>query len=130
MRRSTLFLLVIGFLALGVPPALAAQQAEGGNDVGALRALAAQPSPAQRDRASITDFLRRPEVAAVARDHGIDPEGLQDRVASLGAGDAHDLATHVRETETHMAQVGGDTFVITSTTIIIALLVIILIAET
>lgn len=88
-----------------------------------LRAMVAAPSPADRDRAVVRGFLERPEVAAAAARHGVDLDRARDRVGTLDAREARDLARRVEAAERQL--VGGQV-VITSSAIIIALLVVIL----
>ncbi|MDX1646690.1 MAG: PA2779 family protein [Longimicrobiales bacterium] len=92
-----------------------------------LRSMVVSPTAADVDRQMILDFLDREDVRDVATGHGVDPEGLQDRVATLDDESTSELADRVRGVQEDLAQVGGDTFVITSTTVIIILLVLILI---
>lgn len=127
MRRTTLLLLLLGFLMPLRPARLTAQQISKG-DGAQLRSLATRPTPRERDRATVRDFLRNPGVREAADAHGIDVDKLQSDVATLDSTDAADLAHRIRAAEHPSTQAGGDTFVITSTTVIIVLLVLILIA--
>jgi hypothetical protein len=92
-----------------------------------LRALAAQPSTADRDRAKLSAFLNRADVQKVATDHGIDVRRLKEGVTALDDGTVTALVRQMRAVDHQPALVGGDTFVISSTAVIIALLVFILI---
>ena len=118
--------LVLSLLAL--PGALNAQDAPAHDEVRTeLREIAASPTSSQADRALLDGFLESSRVQEVAQGMGIDLGLLQDRVATLGADEANDLAERVRDAGQEAPLAGGDTFVITSTTVIIALLVIILV---
>lgn len=88
-----------------------------------LRALAAAPSPAERDRSVVRRFLERPDVRAAAEERGLDLDGARERIRTLDATSARDLAARVQDVERQLA---GGQVVITSTAIIIALLVVIL----
>ncbi len=103
-----------------------AQQRPDAAAVNELRAMASQPTQGDADRSAIRDFLARGDVSQAAEAYGLDVEAAADRVATLSDDDAASLADRVRRTE-HTAQVGGDTFVISTTAVIIALLVLILI---
>ena len=127
MRRTTLILLLFGFLVPLSSTHLAAQQTSG-DDGAALRSLTARPTRQERDRATVRDFLKSPSVRKTAAAHGVDIQKLQARVGTLDSTDAADLAQRIRDAKSPAAQAGGDTFVITSTTVIIILLVLILIA--
>lgn len=92
-----------------------------------LRGMVAEPTEADLDRKTVESFLDRDDVAEVAAEHGFDVERMKRGVETLDADASSDLAKRVADAQEEMAQVGGDTFVITSTTIIIALLIIILV---
>ena len=126
MRRLMMGLALAALTAL--PAALAAQQDPGARSADAtLREMAARPSAAERDRATVASFLRRTDVRRAAEEHGIDARALQDGVATIGDAAAAQLAHRIRSEDDQAAHVGGDTFVISSTAVIVALLVIILI---
>ncbi|HSM62234.1 MAG TPA: hypothetical protein VK849_15605 [Longimicrobiales bacterium] len=126
MRRTSPFLLVVA-ISLLAPAGAATQESVQRDDAATLRALVAGDSDSERDRKVVLHFLDRSEVRDAAAERGIDVDALKDGVATLDAADAADLAARVRATEDDLAQVGGDTWVISSTTLIILLLVIILI---
>lgn len=77
---------------------------------------------ADRDRATIMDFLARPDVGDAAADLRIDMQDLGERVLEMGAHDAALVAERVRDAE---QQAAADTITITTTTLIIGLLVLI-----
>ena len=123
------YIIGLSLALLGAAPVtLHAQEvAQKPGPTAALRALAAQRSASDRDRATVAAFLERADVQRVAVDHDIDTSHLQEAVRSLDDGAVKDLARRVRAAESQPALVGGDTFVISSTAVIVALLIIILI---
>lgn len=126
MRRTyTLCATAVAVLALASEAR--AQEPRSAAVEGELRAMVAQPSAADADRATVRDFLGRDDVRATAERSGLDLERLRRGVETLDAGAAADLADRTRAVEDDLDQVGGDTLVISSTAIIIALLVIILV---
>jgi len=125
VRRLTMGLALAALTAL--PATLTAQEAPGRDAAADLRAMATQPSAAERDRALVRGFLESDRVRRVAEDRGMDVRALEEGVAALDDAATADLAERIRSTQDTAAHVGGDTFVISSTVVIIALLVIILI---
>lgn len=126
MRRFTMALALAGLTA--APAALSGQQAVSTPDLEReLRAMVTTPSPAEGDRRTVDDFLLREDVRTVAEEHGIDLDRLRAATATLDDEAAAELARQVRAADDQPVQVGGDTFVVSSTFIIIALLVAILI---
>lgn len=93
-----------------------------------LRDMVVAPTEVDQDRRVVQEFLDRSDVQSAAAVHGIDVEALQNRVATLEAEATSDLAERVRQTQDDLDQVGGDSFVITTSTIVLVLLVLILIA--
>lgn len=79
------------------------------------------------DREIVLEFLADDAVADVAAAESMDVGELRDRVRTMDEESASDLANRVREMKEDM--VGGDTFVIGSTTLIIILLVLILLTD-
>ena len=79
------------------------------------------------NRDVVLEFLADDAVADVAAAEGLDIQELKDRVRTMDEASASDLANRVREMKEDM--VGGDTFVIGSTTLIIILLVLILLTD-
>lgn len=78
----------------------------------------------ERDRDALRRFLNREDVQGVAAEAGLDLERAKDGIATLDDDEVGRLAERVEETETALAD---NTIVISSTAIIIALLVLILI---
>jgi hypothetical protein len=76
-------------------------------------------------RAALDAFLGRGEVARAAEGAGIDIERVKSAASALSDEEVESLAPRVKDIQE--ALVGGDTFVISSTAVIIGLLVIILI---
>lgn len=104
-------------------------QAQDGTELsmdGELRAMVASPAPVDEDRQVLLAFLDSASVADTAASYGVDMERIKAGVATLDAATAETLAGHVRDAD-EQEQVGGDTIVISSTAIIIALLALILI---
>jgi hypothetical protein len=93
-----------------------------------LRAMVAEPTPADRDRQVVREFLDRVEVSDVATALGLDRERLETGVGTLEADAAADLGRQVRALEDEADLVGGDTIVISATTVIIILLIILILA--
>lgn len=125
MRRITRIAALSLAAALATGAELGAQEAPGSSAwEGELRAMVSEPIPADRNREEISDFLERDDVRAAADERGIDLDGLRTGVATLNADEAADLAKRVRDAEAALPQ---DRVVISTTAIIIALLVIILV---
>lgn len=78
-----------------------------------------------RERERIRSLLQRPEVRAVARDHGIDLQRLEAGVGTLGAAGIQRLAPHVRAAEARL-QEGG--IRISTVALILLLLLVIAVA--
>lgn len=116
-------------VAVGMAPGRALHaQSSAEDETTTLREMVAEPTPDARNRAVIDDFLSRKDVRNVAQSHGMDPERLSSRAATLDAEAAGDLATRISTLQDEGALAGGDTFVISASTIIIILLLLILIA--
>jgi len=93
-----------------------------------LRAMVAEPTPADRDRQVVRAFLDRVDVSDVVKALGLDRERLETGVNTLEADAAIDLARQVRALGDEADLVGGDTIVISATTLIIILLIILILA--
>lgn len=93
-----------------------------------LRTMVVEPTPADRDRQTVRDFLDRAEVNDAVASLGLDPERLEAGVSTLDEDEAADLARQVQALEDEADLVGGDTIVISATTLIIILLIIIIVA--
>jgi hypothetical protein len=125
MKLHASLLLCAALLFTAAP--IHAQQADAATPESELRAMVTGETPDERDRATVAGFLERSDVGDVAAAHGLDTERLKDRVATLDANTARDLAERVQDVDQE-ALVGGDAIVISSTAVIIALLVIILVS--
>jgi hypothetical protein len=88
-------------------------------------AIASRVDDAAVQRATIQSLLSRPEVQRWAAEAGLDLERAKARAATLQGEDLQRLAQQARHVDAQLA--GGDALVIGSTTIIIALLILILI---
>ena len=122
MQRFTVALALIA--AFGLATGVEAQDADA--DVRAeLQTMVAEDGSTQADRAAVSDFLERDDVQQVAAENGIGMERLEGAVETLDGEQAATLAERVREVQAQLA--GGDTLVISATTLIIVLLVLILI---
>ena len=122
MKRFTVALALIA--AFGLATGVEAQDADA--DVRAeLQTMVAEDGSGQADRAAVADFLEREDVQQVAAENGISMERLEGAVETLDGEQAATLAERVREVQAQLA--GGDTLVISATTLIIVLLVLILI---
>lgn len=93
-----------------------------------MRDMVVQPTTEMENRRAIQDFLARDEVKDVASSHGMSPEDLSARAATLDADKADDIANRISTLQDQATLAGGDTFVISATTVIIILLLLILIA--
>jgi hypothetical protein len=93
-----------------------------------LRAMVAEPTPADRDRQLVREFLDRVDVNDVVSALGLDRERLETGVNTLEADAAADLVRQVRALGDEADLVGGDTIVISATTVIIILLIILILA--
>jgi len=124
MRPLTLILALAGMTGLGGD--LQAQGTPTGDVVDELRTMVAGQAQPDGDREAIRGFLDRADVERAATAHGLDAERLRAGVATLDTDAAQELARQARTVEEDQDQVGGNTIVISSTAIIIALLVLIL----
>lgn len=104
-----------------------AQQATTADVTDELRLIASQPTPADGDRATVRAFLDRADVVGAAESHGIDIESTKDRVSTLSDAEAAQVAARIDAIDGE-PQVGGDYIVISTTAVIIALLVLILVS--
>lgn len=93
-----------------------------------LRTMVVEPTPADRDRQALRDFLDRGEVNDAVTSLGLDPERLEAGVSTLDEDLAADLARQVQALGDEADLVGGDTIVISATTLIIILLIILIVA--
>jgi len=124
MRYATTALALAATLFL--PTGLVAQVDTNTSVQSELRAMLVAERPAS-DREVVLGFLADEAVADVAASRGLDVEELEARVRTMDQSSASDLADRVRQANGEM--VGGDTFVIGSTTLIIVLLVLILLTD-
>ena len=124
MKRLSLVLAALATLGLGAEAQ--AQEAVSQDVRQELRALLAESGPVDADRAAVASFLTRDDVRRTAAARGIDLERLESGVQALSAGELAPLAERARDAQEQLA--GGLTITVTSTAIIIALLVVILIA--
>jgi hypothetical protein len=90
--------------------------------------MVAEPTPADRDRQLVREFLDRVDVNDVVSALGLDRERLETGVNTLEADAAADLVRQVRALGDEADLVGGDTIVISATTVIIILLIILILA--
>lgn len=125
MKLHAILLLCAASIFTAAP--LQAQDAAATTPEAQLRTMVVGETEADRDREGITRFLERSGVADVAAAHGIDVDRMKAGVDALDADAARDLAERVQDVEQE-ALVGGDAIVISSTAVVIALLVVILIA--
>ena len=125
MKLHTILLVCAASIFTVAP--LHAQDAAPTTPEAELRAMVVGETEADGDRDVVARFLERSGVADVAAAHGMDIEQMRTGVDVLDADAARDLAERVQDVEQE-ALVGGDAIVISSTAVIIALLVVILIA--
>ncbi|HXH23665.1 MAG TPA: hypothetical protein VNI78_00360 [Vicinamibacterales bacterium] len=109
--------------ALTVVPA-AAQQTHTAPSAALDAAIEQHVAAANRDREDVRRVLAHPEVAAVAREAGIDLRRVAGAAALLGGEELARVAAQARQVERALA---GGQGAISTTTIIIVLLVVILI---
>lgn len=124
MQRISTILALAAMLL--IPAELVAQVDANTSVESELRSMLVVENDAS-DREVVLDFLADDAVADVAEAEGMDVSELRDRVRTMDEASASDLANRVREMREDM--VGGDTFVIGSTTLIIILLVLILLTD-
>lgn len=108
-------------------PPVAAQSAPAEAATDELRAIAAEAPPTDADRRVIERFLEREDVADAARDRDVDLHELQEKARTLDHAAAADIAERIRESGSDQDPVGGDAVVISSSAIVIALLILILV---
>jgi hypothetical protein len=128
MKRISIIAATATVLGLTLPTGTDAQEMRPDNTVSELRELVVGPTKSDEDGELVRAFLDSDGVVDVAHDRGIDLERVKERIRTLEEDELADLADRVRqETQQDPNLVGGDTFVISSTAVIIALLVVILI---
>lgn len=113
-------------VSLAGPAAVAGQEGHVVERAELERATAERAGGERARREAIRSVLERPEVRSVAGEQGIDITRAEDAVATL-EGEAL-AAAHEQARTVEAALAGGDQVVISSTLVIIALLVLILIA--
>jgi hypothetical protein len=126
--ETTKSITVLATALLLLWPGQATAQQPSSDVVGDLQALVSAPAEAERDRHVIEAFLAEPRVETVATDLGIDPDRLRARARAMDGTAAADLATRIHRADDEAPMVGGDAIVISSTAVIIALLVLILVS--
>lgn len=123
--RRTRVAAAIGLFLLAIPTvALAQEHTTTQQDLDAM--VAAHTDELNANRAVVEAFLARPEVARIAADAGIDVRLAEGAVATLSPEDMEQLAVRLDRLDSTLAG-GGDAITIQTTTLIIALLVLILI---
>jgi len=124
--RRTRVAAAIGLLLLTVPAAARAQEhSMTQQDLDAVVTAHAEQSNASR--AVVEDFLARPDVVRAAADAGIDVRKAEAAVTALSTEDVEQLAMQLDQLDSALAGGNGD-ITIPVTTVIIALLVLILIS--
>jgi len=123
--RRTRVAAAIGLFLLAIPTvALAQEHTTTQQDLDAM--VAAHTDELNANRAVVEAFLARPEVARIAAHTGIDVRLAEGAVATLSPEDMRQLAVRLDRVDSTLAG-GGDAITIQTTTLIIALLVLILI---
>ncbi len=126
LRKSTC---VIALSVAATSLAIRPLEAQDGSSVltgdEARRLVSERTETTAADRAALDAFLDTRAVRDVSRAAGIDIGRLESAVATLGDAEIERLRPRLGDAEAALA--GGDTLVIGSTTIIIALLILILI---
>lgn len=123
--RRTRVAAAIGLFLLAIPTvALAQEHTTTQQDLDAM--VAAHTDELNANRAVVEAFLARPEIARIAADAGIDVRLAEGAVATLSPEDMEQLAVRLDRLDSTLAG-GGDAITIQTTTLIIALLVLILI---
>jgi hypothetical protein len=123
--RRTRVAAAIGLFLLTIPTIGQAQEhTTTQQDLDAMVTAHAEESNASR--AVVEAFLARPEVVRMAADAGIDIRLAEGAVATLSPEDVEQLAVRLDRLDGTLAG-GGDAITIQTTTLIIALLVLILI---
>ena len=118
--------LVILLCSVMAVPRVAAQQPQSHAAPSAAidQALQQHVTAVDADRAVVQRLLARPDVQSLAKEIGLDVRRAQSAVATLDATQLSELASHARQAEQGLA--GGQSVRISTTLIIIALLVLIL----
>lgn len=128
MRTSVSGLLILLGMLMAVPGVAAQQPPAGAHAAPAAaidQALQQHVSAIETDRAVVQRLLERPDVQALAGEIGLDVRRAQAAVATLDGEQLSDLAARARLADQSLA--GGQSRITISTTlIIIALLVLIL----
>ena len=123
--RRTRVAAAIGVFLLAIPTVAQAQEhTTTQQDLDVM--VAAHTDELNANRAAVEAFLARPEVARIAVDAGIDVRVAEGAVATLSPEDMEQLAVRLDRLDSTLAG-GGDAITIQTTTLIIALLVLILI---
>lgn len=123
--RRTRVAAAIGLFLLVIPTVAQAQEhTTTQQDLDAM--VAAHTDELNANRAVVEAFLARPEIARIAADAGIDVRLAEGAVVTLSPEDMEQLAVRLDRLDSTLAG-GGDAITIQTTTLIIALLVLILI---
>lgn len=124
--RRTRVAAAIGLLLLTVPTAARAQEhSMTQQDLDAMVTAHAEQSNASR--AVVEAFVARPDVVRAAEDAGIDVRKAEAAVTALSTEDVEQLAMQLDQLDSALAGGNGD-ITIPVTTVIIALLILILIS--
>jgi hypothetical protein len=119
--------IVVGLGALlAVSGPAAAQQAHVVSSSEVDQAVRTASTPAAAERAALRRLLARPQTQAVADRYGLDLERARDAVATLDGPELAQLGARAQRLDAALAG-GADTVIIPVTTIIIALLVLVII---
>jgi hypothetical protein len=105
-----------------------AQQPTANDVMSELRLIASQPTDADTDRATVREFLDRPEVRRAAEAVGLDSRIAAGRVTTLSDAEVADLAARI-DALPGEEQVGGQVIVISASAVIIALLILLLLND-
>lgn len=124
--RTLASVVLVTFSLLTLVPRVDAQTSHAAPQAALDAALQQHAASADADRATVLRLLDRPEVQAIAGDIGLDIRRAQDAVRTLDGQELANLAVQAGQAEQALA--GGQSRITISTTLIImALLVLILI---
>ena len=126
MQIKRMLLTVAVFL--GFSADARAQQPSAADVTSELRLIASQPMSVDVDRATVRAFLDRPDVERVAESSGLDLASTRDRVSTLSDAEAAELAARI-DALAGAPQVGGQVVVISASALLIALLIVLLLAD-
>jgi hypothetical protein len=126
MQIKRMLLTLAALLALSADAR--AQQPTAADVTSELRLIASHATADDSDRATVRAFLDRPDVERIAESSGLDLVSTRDRVSTLSDAEAAELAARI-DALAGAPQVGGQVIVISASALLIALLIVLLLAD-